>query len=284
MEFGPKTQKLVEKMGRNLLLFQEVEYFLKGLVSLGSTHSSIKSGVRDGGHSKRSLGLVAATFLERHLSEVPPKTPEVVALEGDVILQTSFCIGASGEDDLAERIRRAITDRNRLAHTMLVDFDLNTGTGMDDACRWLDVSHEEHSRLVETLRSYHREVRESFLLMLAFLRSKEGMAEFFLPDIQLLPIMKRLLDKAASVTDGDGWVPMGEAAKSESKAEVNEALERFGMKSLTELMVASQLFEVRAEETARGGTRMVYRLGVKHDAGGTASDSHRLPLQGKDGR
>ena len=278
------TQKLVERMGRNLLLFQEIEHLLKGLVSMGSIHSSLKSGVRDGGQPKQSLGLVAATFLGRHLSEVPPETPEVPPLEDDVILQTSFCIGVTDEDSLAERIRRAVSDRNRLAHTVLVDFDLTTGTGMDGACRWLDESHAEHSGLVETLRDYHHEIRESFLLTLTFLQSKEGMAEMLAHDIQSLPFVKRLRDKAAGVTDGDGWIPMGEGAKGVPRSEVYEALERSGIQSLTDLMVASQLFEMRAEKDARGGTRMVYRLGVKHDAGGTASDGHRLPLQGKDGR
>ncbi len=270
------TQKLVERMGRNLLLFQEIEHLLKGLVSMGSIHSSLKSGVRDGSQTKRSLGVVAATFLKRHLSAVPSETPEVPPLEDDIILQTSFCIGVTDEDSLAERIRRAVSDRNRLAHTVLVDFDLTTGTGMDGACRWLDESHAEHSGLVE--------IRESFLLTLTFLQSKEGMAEMLAHDIQSLPFVKRLRDKAAGVTDGDGWIPMGEGAKGVPRSEVDEALERSGIESLTDLMVASQLFEVRAEETARGGTRMVYRLGVKHDAGGTASDGHRLPLQRKDGR
>ncbi|RYD38784.1 MAG: hypothetical protein EOP85_16855, partial [Verrucomicrobiaceae bacterium] len=281
MEFGPKTQKLVEKMGRNLLTFQKIEYFLKGLVSLGSIHCSIKSGVRDSGHSKQSLGMVAATFLRKHLSEVPPETPEVIPQEGDMILQTSFCIETSEEEYLAKRILRAIKDRNRLAHTLVVDFDLNSGTGVDDACRWLDESHAEHSGLVETLRGYHRKIRESFLLAADFLRSEAGMAEMLAHDIQNLPLMKRLRDNAAGVTDGEGWIPMGEGAKDVPKSEVDEALKRSGLKSLTELMVASQLFEVRAEKTTRGGTRMVYRLGEKHDACGTASDSHRLPLQGK---
>lgn len=251
------TQKLVERMGRNLLLFQEIEHLLKGLVSLGSIHSSFKAGVRDCGHLKQSLGMVAATFLGRHLSEVPPETPEVPPLEDDVILQTSFCIRVTDEDGLAERIRRAIPDRNRLAHTILVDFDLTTRTGLDEACRWLDESHAAHSLLPVTLREYHRMIRESFLEIVAALQSKEGMAELFRLDIQGLPFVKRLQDNAKLLTSDDDWLPVAEAARSE----VDEALKRFGMKSLTELMLASRLFEVKAEETAGGGTRMFYRLG-----------------------
>jgi hypothetical protein len=246
--------------GRNLILFQRIESALKELVALGSITVSSKTGKRGNPFENQSLGLVAAAFIQRHLPEVPLASPEIAQEPDEIILQSSYHISGEAAADLAERIRKAVTNRNRLAHRLLIDFDLATDSGRNAALLWLEESHSEQSKLLEVLLDHHRMLRESLQTIISFMQSEEGESALFLPDIQGTDIIQRMLRAAKSQESSDGWLPVAEAAKGESRSEVTQTLERFGKKSLTDLMISSKLFEIRPEESMGGGTRMFYRL------------------------
>lgn len=250
------------KVGRNLVLFQQIEHALKGLIELGSIHRSSATGVRPPPHQSQSLGLVAAAFVQRHLSNTPPVTPEVDLADDEIIFQGSFRIEGIAALELADKIMLAVPDRNRLAHLLITDFDLSCPDGLKAAAKWLDETHAKHSDLLESLRHHHRSIRESFQILAEFLTSEQGMVEMFLPDIQRHAIIQRMLRiaEARASANPDGWISVSEAAKGEPRLDVQAALAHFGKKSLSELMLASRLFELKAEESAAGGTRMLYRL------------------------
>lgn len=253
-------EDLSKGAGRNLLLFQRIELALKELVSLGSIILSSKTGKSSNPFENLSLGLVAAAFIQRHLPEVPPEIPEIAQEPDEIILQSSYHISGEAAADLAERIRKAVPDRNRLAHRLLLDFDLATDTGRNAALQWLEESHSEHSKLLDVLLNHHRMLRESLLAMISFMQTEEGKSALFLPDIQGTAIIQRMLGAAKSLESPEGWLPVAEAAKGESRSDVRRTLERFGEKSLTDLMISSKLFEIRPEVSMGGGTRMLYRL------------------------
>jgi len=253
---------MLERIGRNLILFQQIEHALKGLIALGSICNSSISGLRPSLHQSQSLGLVAAAFIQRHLSSPHPVIPEVDLGDDEIILQSSFRIEGAAAVDLAEGIKRAVPDRNRLAHLLISDFDLSSGDGIRGASAWLDETHAEHTQLLEMLRQHHRSVREGFEIVAAFLISEQGMEEMLVPDIQRTAIIQRMLRvaEARSQANDDGWIPASDAAKGDSRSDVQLTLSNFGKKSLTELMLSSRLFELRAAESPGGGTRMLYRL------------------------
>ena len=253
----PTKDQLLQKIGRNLILFQKIEHALKGLVALGALSTSSSGTVKPADPVlKQSLGLVAAAFIQRHLGDWMAE-PEVK--EDAVVIHTSFRIDGPGASDLSKMLMRAIPDRNRLAHLLIVDFDLSEGEGRSAAVAWLDSSFDEHSRLLANLVENHRALQQGFNLIVSFLQSKEGINEFFLPDFQEAPVVQELAKAVAKPGAADGWTYLAEAARSISGAEVQQTLGRFGMKSLTELLAASRLFELRADETPSGGTRMLIR-------------------------
>jgi hypothetical protein len=266
-----KHKGALEKIGRNLILFQHIEHALKGLITLGSISHSSTSGQRPSFHQSQSLGLVAVAFVQRHLSTTSPLFPETDSADDEIIIQSSFQIEGAAAEDLANRIKWAVPDRNRLAHLMITDFDLSDAAGVEAATAWLDETHAEHTHLLETLKRHHRSVQEGFQIIASFLSSEQGMAEMRLPHIQDTPIIQRMLLAAEAPGNAESWIPISEAAKGESRVEVRQTLDQFGLKSLSELMLASRLFELTAEESASGGTRMLYRLkspgAVEHVAG-----------------
>lgn len=253
----------LEKIGRNLILFQHIEHALKGLITLGSISYSSTSGLRPSSYQSQSLGLVAVAFVQRHLSSGPPSVAQADPANDEVLFQSSFHIEGTAAVDLADIIKRAVPDRNRLAHLLITDFDLSVESGLEDACQWLDTSHAENSRLLEMLRDHHRSVREAFHTIASFLQSDEGKAELFLPDYQNCSVIQLMLGTAKSSEGEGGWMSIAEGVNEMPRSTVQETLERLGKKSLTELMVASRLFEIRAEESGTGGTRMFYRLARK---------------------
>lgn len=239
--------------GRNLVLFQKIELALKELVSLGSITVSGKTGKRGNPFENQSLGLVAAAFIQRHLPEVPLASPEIAQEPDEIILQSSYHISGEAAADLAERIRKAVPDRNRLAHRLLLDFDLATDSGRNAVLQWLEESHSEQSKLLDVLLDHHRILRESLQTITSFMQSEEGRSALFLPDIQGTAIIQRMLRAAKGLESSDGWLPVAEGAKGESRSEVAQTLERFEKKSLTDLMISSKLFEIRPEESVGGG-------------------------------
>jgi hypothetical protein len=253
----PAKDELLHKIGRNLILFQKIEHVLKGLVALGAFTASSSGNVKSADPVlKQSLGLVAAAFIQRHLGDSMAE-PEVK--ENAVVIHTTFRVEGPSASELSEMLLRAIPDRNRLAHLLIVDFDLSEGEGRSAAVAWLDSSFDEHSRLLANLGEHHRALRQGFNLIVSFLQSKEGVNEFFPPDIQEAPVVQQLAKAAAKPGTADGWTYLAEMARTISGTEIQQTLARFGMKSLTELLAASRLFELRAEETRSGGTRMMIR-------------------------
>lgn len=254
--------ELLLKVGRNLILFQKIEHVLKGLVTLGAiTTSPGRSNTADP-VLKRSLGLVAAAFIQRHLGDAIPE-PELK--DDEITIHTSFRIEGPIATDLSGMLLRAIPDRNRLAHHLVVDFDFYDVDGRSAAVAWLDRSFSDHSPLLTTLIDHHRSLRQGFNLLVSFLQSNEGKNEFFLPEIQAAPVVQELVRAATSAGGTNGWTYLAEAARSLSRSDVQQTLGRFGMKSLTELLAASRYFELRAEETPSGGTRMQIRLVTTSD-------------------
>jgi hypothetical protein len=63
---------LLLKMGRNLVLFQQIEHILKGLVALSALKTTPSNSlITTDPVLKQSLGLVAAAFIQR--TEVVPR-------------------------------------------------------------------------------------------------------------------------------------------------------------------------------------------------------------------
>jgi hypothetical protein len=255
-----KLKGALEKIGRNLILFQHIEHALKGLITLGSISYSSTNGQRPFPHQCQSLGLVAVAFVQRHLSTTSPLFPETDSADDEAIIQSSFQIEGAAAEDLANRIKRSVPDRNRLAHLLITDFDLSDAAGVKAAAAWLDETFAEHTQLLEILKHHHCSVREGFQIIASFLSSEQGLAEIRLPHIQGTPIIQRMLLAAEAPGNAGSWIPISDAAKGESRVEVHQTLARFRLKSLSELMLASSLFELKAEESASGGTRMIYRL------------------------
>jgi len=127
------------KVGRNLLLLQQVERQMKFIVTrsaLSGNSSDLRSNHEQKKESvgKRSLGMVARDFIDGPPSQVSPK--EV----SEVHLSYSFKYDLS--DDEIDRLELLVMERNKLVHHFLDDVDFDSASSMKDSISRLDESRK----------------------------------------------------------------------------------------------------------------------------------------------
>lgn len=243
---------ILQKMGRNLLLFQKTEHVMKSLLELGRISLS-ESAPEVRKVSTQTLGQVANIFKESHLGDKGPP-----ATNGSDML-FAFTLEAP---DLHEALERMTSDRNWFVHQFSSEFKLDTVENLDAAAIRLDEHHDKYQPLLSRLRDHHRDIREQYKTMIEFLRSKEGKFALF-PELRESPLLQRLISIGSSFANEEGWSSLAGACaeiRKDDPSLIEEALRSWETKSVNELMVASQLFELKAEPTVMGGTRILYRV------------------------
>lgn len=252
---SPDHDLLLQKMGRNLLLFQKTEHVLKSLLELGSLSFSMDGWILPE-LSNGTLGQSVTTFRENHLSG---KGPDAIAIKKSWRLSFGFSID---EPDLAEALQRLVSDRNQFVHHFPKEFSLETEEGRVSAVARLDEQHDQYHPLLSRLREYHRDLREDFRKLCDHLGSPAGRLSLFLPEVRESDLIKRLSSIAPSLSNHDGWsslVAACSAIQHESPSLISETLKIWEIKSVDKLMMASKLFDLKAEPTPMGGTRILYR-------------------------
>ena len=123
-DIEPTQNEVLRRVGRNLLLFQQIEHFLKFLLSThksGGTAETFKTNLQKQteGISKKMLG----QLVEKYATEVLKDAGEEVPEEESPADWYMFSFSISGDTEFVESIRRdlkVMTDeRNELVHHFL---------------------------------------------------------------------------------------------------------------------------------------------------------------------
>lgn len=97
------------------------------------------------------------------------------------------------------------------------------------------------------------------------------------PSIQECSLVRQLA-AAIENTTADHWTPVNEVARCIRRKQptmITDHLAKFGLKSLTQLLVASELFDIKLEPTETGGHRTFV---PDQRAGPTVPPSTKLDL------
>lgn len=252
--------EILEKMGRNLLLFQRIEFVLKAIVELGQTTvSSEESGITaapSSSFAKQSLGLLKAWFAEKHCGE-KVNTGDPKHEDDEAIVALGFNLGNNG---LPDRLSEAVSERNHFVHHFLTDYRLASEEGRAKALADLDHMHERWAPLLKELVQLHERLREGFLAMFDFLRSPEGFNELRRPRVHETDLVKGLVRLGTEIADREGWTSLGAAIRHAKLQVRKEDLDDLKLKSATELVAASGLFDIKVESAIEGRGRVFYRL------------------------
>ena len=272
MEEESELQKayddVLRKTGRNLLMFQQAEFLLKRLIEIGCTSVTTDGPARSfvertEAIKKQTLGQVTNLFYENHCTEKDPfsddsSDPPVASMS------FSFTLPDQGGEPEARKNAFAVmvAERNDLVHHLLPRLDRNSLESCLNVGKYLDEQRAKIHPEIKRLQQDAEFIQANMESLLAFLRTKEGMAMLNYPSIQQSPLVQQLASIASDNTDADEWIPLSAAAKRIQNfppKKIAEHVKEFGMESLTGILVASQLFEIKLEPTESGGKRVLYR-------------------------
>ncbi len=259
----------LRRIGRNIILFQDLERILKYLASV--QHPSMPLSKAQATRERRAdsirtqtLGQVAGDVVQALFADTDPEstTPDAIT---EPWLSFSFRIETDPAvvEEWRKTLKELIDERNDLVHHLLSRWNFHDA----DSCRALAVRLDEQRlriiREIEKYRAHAQAVKEMGMALQAFFDSEEGKRQFDLASLQQSRLVAMLASVATEHARPDGWTLLS-VAGSQLQRVIPEEFSRMkaqhGEGSLHRLLIATELFHVRTEPTSNGGTRALYRL------------------------
>lgn len=263
-------KEVLQKIGRNLLSFQTAELILKELIRLGglAMRSSSKPAESFEAMTKRvqtmTLGGLTSLFTNSHCTNKEPTFSEAAdsSSELQVSLSYSFRYSEKALNERRESLATLVKERNELVHHLLPEFDRDSLESCAATAAKLDRQRELVLPEIKRLQQDCRFIQQEFSNLAELFLSSESRTLLAASRLRNQPLIKAFLDFAQTHSTPDKWVSLNLAASSITgftRAKINEICTSFGYKSLTELMIDSQMFEIHLEPTGENRHRVLYR-------------------------
>jgi hypothetical protein len=261
--------EVLRRVGRNLLLFQQIEMMLKALLSstgVAGYASEItpKAAQRAKDVAVKTLGQLAQQYHDEILGRDDRESSGPSDLK-EPWFNYGFAIEA--DDAVIERdkvvLDALVTERNDLAHTFLTRWKASSSASTQEALGYLDAQRERAIPVRDRLKSALEALNEGRRQTAEYLMSNEGSRRFELVWLQQSRVVQLFVQIAETASRPDGWTVLaraGQLVHDLAGDEVNSAKDTHGRGSLKRLLVASELFEVLEEAVGDGKTRTVYRV------------------------
>jgi hypothetical protein len=258
------SDEVLRNIGRNVLLFQQIEAMLKFLLAnhcVNGTTADIveRKKQRSEQVQKQTMGTLVGQYSDDILSDAgePTHEPEDVTQAW-----MSFTFTITGDIDFYESVRadmqQMVDERNKLIHHFLPRWQPDSVEHLTSAALYLEQQREKVLPILEHLKSVTESMQKTHRMM----ASDEIACQFELLFLQHSPLVALLLDIASQKGRTDGWTYLAHAGRlahiHESDA-VMHMKERYGHSTLKRLLIASELFDVRDEPLPNGGFRTIYR-------------------------
>jgi hypothetical protein len=260
---------ILRKVGRNVVLFQQLEQLLKFVVANGnlagfaSELNELKKKKAEK-VSKQTMGTLVGQYVENSnpASDTSSNEPEVL---DEAYLSFSFNIECDGDyyESKKEALDQLVSERNDLIHHLLPRFDMKSVESCETLGKELDVQSESIRLEIKNLQAMAKALNDGRKEIADFLQSKKGRKEFELSFLRQSRLVLMLWDIATQMNREDGWALIstaGHLIKEHAPEELEQMKEMHGYSSLKKLIEASEVFDIHEEATPKGGARILYRL------------------------
>lgn len=267
-DLAAAKEQVFLNIGRNILLFQQMEQLAKAILRLSSSRVQLDEAgavvaTASPQPDSRSLGQVAgALFKEvvvpngtRRAADSPPANFSAPSLSSSVSIQTDSAQHTQQEAAL----RRVVEQRNALVHAFVPMWDWKSVESMEAATRFLVNQRAEAEQQFDNLKNIWKILQESSARLKSYFDSEAGGR---LLELAFSPLVLALCDAAAKYAREDGWTLLsvaGQYVHQKEKEEMENLKALYGFSSLSELIAGVSVFEVKTEP-AGAGTRQIYRL------------------------
>lgn len=260
---------VLRKVGRNVVLFQQLEQLLKFVVANGnlsgfaSELSTLKKQQTEK-VSKQTMGALVGQYVENSnpdsgsLSNEPEETDEAY-------LSFSFKIECDEGyyESKKEALAKLVSERNDLIHHLLPRFDTSSVKSCEVLAKELDAQSKNICLEIKNLKAMAEALNDGRKEIANFLQSEEDRKEFEVSFLRQSRLLLMLGDITTQMGLEGGWVLIstaGSLVKEHAPEELEQMKERHGYSSLKKLILASEVFDIKEEETQKGGVRHLYRL------------------------
>lgn len=271
----PATDEVLRRVGRNLVIFQQVEQALKFLITHAGFHAPASQfAERYAMHAqaigKKSMGDLAGKLTGAVL------TPDGRAATPDAIDEAWFGFRFTVETDTESvarqeaELKELVDRRNELVHHFLPRWQAAVDGDVETALAWLDAQREAAVGMLDRLQGWAHTVDTARKEHAAFLASEEGQHQIELLLLRSSRLVVMLGQIAMATPRADGWTLLasaGHLVKREAPEELNNMRPRYGHATLRAVLLAAELFDVAEEATQGGGTRTIYRINERWKLG-----------------
>ncbi len=263
------SDEVLRRMGRNLLLFQQIEYLLKFLVvhhrADGTADSLLpRQQARAEKAQTQTLGTLARQYGDEVLSDGDAPGPEADVLAEDWF---SWVYKTSGdaEFDATQRadMQMMVDERNQLVHHFLPRWRPDSPERMAKALIYLETQRGKVLPMFEHLKTVMQSLQTARQVVAAVVGSDDFERAFELQFLQHSPLVAVLCEVAVQKARADGWANLADAgriARVEEADAMANMKARYGRATLKRLLIAADLFDVVDELLPGRGSRTIYRI------------------------
>jgi hypothetical protein len=260
---------VLRKVGRNVVLFQQLEQLLKFVVANGNLAgfaSELKTlkEAQENKINKQTLGTLVGQYVENSNPESNTQSTEPEEID-EAYFSFSFRIECDDDyyESRKEALARLVTERNDLIHHLLPRFDMKSAQSCMALSKELDEQSEKIRLEINRIKATANALNDGRKEMAAYLQSEEGWRELELSFLRQSRLVLMLGDIATQMSREDGWTSISSAGhliKEHAPEEFDQMKEKHGYSSLKKLIQASEIFDIHEEATSKGGARILYRL------------------------
>lgn len=266
-QIGDEVQR---RLGRNLIIFQQIEHFLKLLLANhknAGTPENYATNLQAQTEciNKKMLGHLVEKYGNEVLLDAGAEMPE----EERPVDWLEFSFRVSGDAAFVESMRRDLKlmtdERNELVHHFLPRWQPGNEDVLNEALNYLDAQRERVQPMHEHLRFTVQHLHNSAKRLAEFIDSPEYEKQAELMWLQASPLVNLFCAVADQHHRKDGWTYLAQAgglATKELPEEVKQLRERYGFKTLKKLLIGSGMFDVLDEPLSDGRFRTLYRQKV----------------------
>ncbi|MBX9916610.1 MAG: hypothetical protein E6Q59_10220 [Nitrosomonas sp.] len=266
--------EVLRKIGRNLLIFQQIEGLLKMILGNSKVQGyarelAMNQEQRVNGMQKDMLGQLIQQYSDEILSESGEEPQEPRDLT-EPWLSSSFKITA--DVTFVEKQLKAFEmvreERNRLVHHFLPGWHPDSPENLILASDDLDEQREKVLPVWEHLKSVAETMHQVKQVHAGFMASDEFIQQFELLWLQQSPLIQLFCDIAMQIGRSDGWACLAQAGKLVRMQLADDAARMsatYGHHSFKKLLIASNLFEIWDKALPQGGSRTFYRVRSDHN-------------------
>jgi hypothetical protein len=269
MSLEEAVDEVLKNIGRNMMLFQQLETLLKYIIANGNISGYInqledKKIKLANSVQTKTLGQLVGQYVEGVYGDRTKLSEEDIDInQAHISFRFSIDSGAEYYEAKKANLARLLIERNELVHHLLPQFD----TSSVNSCRELNCKLEEQRKRIrheiKEVRLIATSLQKGRKELANFLGSDEGKRQFNLSYLRQSHLVLLLADIAAQIGREDGWVSMstaGQFLREHAPDDIASLKERYGYKTLKSLILATKLFDVIDEITSKGGIRVLYRL------------------------